>query len=91
MFGVESIKQTQNVDLIINLEVWGRDGEYERFGLDDEFMEILGNRVTCHTIPIRPGRNLSVICESAAINHRQKKMGYNAAKELNKRANFDIS
>jgi len=79
MFGVESIKATQNIDLVIKLEMWDQAQEYDRLGLNEEYTEILGNSVVCHSIPIRPGRNLAVICESAAINHRQKKMGYNAA------------
>ncbi|MDR2903283.1 MAG: HPr(Ser) kinase/phosphatase [Clostridiales bacterium] len=91
MFGVESIKATQNIDLIIKLEVWDKNKEYNRFGLHEEYMEILGNSIICHAIPIRPGRNLAVICESAAINHRQKKMGYNAAQVLNERVMFNIS
>ena len=59
-----------------------KDKEYDRLGLEDHYTEFLGNKIVCHNIPIRPGRNLAVICETAAINHRQKKMGYNAAKEL---------
>ena len=90
MFGVESIKATQNIDLIIKLELWDKTKEYDRLGLKEEYMEILGNNVVCHAIPIRPGRNLAVICESAAINHRQKKLGYHSAKALSERvdANF---
>lgn len=91
MFGVESIKATQNIDLIIKLEIWEKKKEYDRFGLHEEYMDILGNSVICHAIPIRPGRNLAVICESAAINHRQKKMGYNAAQVLNERVMFNIN
>ncbi len=91
MYGVESIKATQNIDLIIKLEAWDKTKEYERFGLEEEYTEILGNRIISHTIPIRPGRNLAIICESAAINHRQKKMGYNAAKVLNERAKFNFN
>ena len=64
------------------LEDWKKENEYDRLGLEEEYTEILGNQVVCHSLPIRPGRNLAVICESAAVNHRQKKMGYNAAKEL---------
>jgi len=79
MFGVESIKATQNIDLIIKLVLWDQKQDYDRLGLNEEYMDILGNNIVCHSIPIRPGRNLAVICESAAINHRQKKMGYNAA------------
>ncbi len=82
LFGVESVKNTQSIDLVIKLEEWNRDKEYDRLGLEEEYTEFLGKRVVCHSLPIRPGRNLAVIVESAAVNHRQKKMGYNAAKEL---------
>lgn len=82
MFGVSSVKESQNIDLVIKLEEWDKDKEYDRLGLEEEYTEYLGNRVVCHRIPIRPGRNLAIICESAAVNHRQKKMGYNAAQEL---------
>ncbi len=82
MFGVSSVKDTQNIDLVICLEEWNKDREYDRLGLEEEYIEYLGNKVVCHNIPIRPGRNLAIICESAAVNHRQKKMGYNAAQEL---------
>jgi HPr kinase/phosphorylase len=82
MFGVSSVKEIQNIDLVIKLEDWSKDKEYDRLGLEEEYTEYLGNRVVCHSIPIRPGRNLAIICESAAVNHRQKKMGYNAAQEL---------
>ncbi len=82
LFGVSSVKESQSIDLVIKLEDWSKDKEYDRLGLEEEYTEYLGNRVVCHSIPIRPGRNLAIICESAAINHRQKKMGYNAAQEL---------
>ena len=82
LFGVSSVKETQSIDLVIHLEDWDKDKEYDRLGLQEEYTEYLGNKVICHNIPIRPGRNLAVICESAAVNHRQKKMGYNAAQEL---------
>lgn len=82
LFGVESVKDTSNIDLVIKLEEWDRDKEYDRLGLEEEYTEFLGNKVVCHSLPIRPGRNLAVIVEAAAVNHRQKKMGYNAAKEL---------
>ena len=82
LFGVESVKNTQSIDLVIKLEEWDREKEYDRLGLEEEYTEFLGNKVVCHSLPIRPGRNLAVIVESAAVNHRQKKMGYNAAKEL---------
>ena len=82
LFGVANVKDTQNIDLVVRLEDWSRDKEYDRLGLEEEYTDYLGNKVVCHSIPIRPGRNLAIICESAAINHRQKKMGYNAAQEL---------
>ena len=85
MFGVQSIKPTQSVDLIINLELWDSNRIYDRLGQVEEFTEILGNKVSSHSIPIRPGRSLAVICESAAINHRQRRMGYNAAAVLTER------
>ena len=82
LFGVANVKDTQNIDLVVRVEDWSRDKEYDRLGLEEEYTDYLGNKVVCHSIPIRPGRNLAIICESAAINHRQKKMGYNAAQEL---------
>ena len=85
LFGVSSVKDTQSIDLVIRLEEWSRDKEYDRLGLEEQYTEYLGNKVVCHNSPIRPGRNLAVICESAAVNYRQKKMGYNAAQEFYKR------
>ena len=82
LFGACSVKDTSNIDLVIRLEDWDKDKEYDRLGLEETYTEYLGNKVVCHNIPIRPGRNLAIICESAAVNHRQKKMGYNAAQEL---------
>lgn len=82
LFGVSSVKDTQSLDLVIRLEDWNKDKEYDRLGLEEEYTEYLGNKIVCHSIPIRPGRNLAIICESAAVNHRQKQMGYNAAQEL---------
>jgi len=85
MFGVQSIKPTQAVDLIISLENWEKDRIYDRIGAPEQFTEILGNKVNSHAIPIRPGRSLAIICEAAAINQRQKQMGYNAAEALTER------
>ena len=82
LFGASSVKDTQSINLVIRLEDWITDKEYDRLGLEENYTEYLGNKVVCHNIPIRPGRNLAIICESAAVNHRQKKMGYNAAQEL---------
>ena len=90
LFGVSSVKEDQAIDLVIKLEEWSKDKEYDRLGLEEEYIEYLGNKVVCHSIPIRPGRNLAIICESAAVNHRQKKMGYNAAQELYKRFQENI-
>lgn len=91
LFGVESVKETQSIDLVIKLEDWNKDKEYDRLGLEEEFTEFLGNKVVCHSIPIRPGRNLAIICETAAVNYRQKKMGYNAAKELYNRVQNSLT
>ena len=91
MFGVQSVRETQNIDLVITLEDWSRDREYDRLGLEEEYTEFLGNKVVCHSIPIRPGRNLAIIVESAAVNHRQKQMGYNAAQELYKRVQENLA
>lgn len=91
LFGVSSVKDTGNIDLVIRLEDWSKDKEYDRLGLEEEYVDYLGNKIASHTIPIRPGRNLALICESAAVNHRQKKMGYNAAQELYKRVQESLS
>lgn len=91
LFGVESIKERQRIDFVIKLEDWKKENDYDRLGLEDEYMNILGIDVTCHSLPIRPGRNLAVICETAAVNYRQKKMGYNAAQELYRRVQNNIS
>lgn len=91
LFGVESVKDTQSIDLVIKLEEWDKDKEYDRLGLTEEYTEYLGNKVVCHSLPIRPGRNLAIIVEAAAVNHRQKKMGYNAAEELYRRVQQNIA
>ena len=90
LFGVESVKNTQSINLAIMLEEWDKDQEYDRLGLEEQYTEFLGNKVVCHKIPIRPGRNLAIIVESAAVNYRQKKMGYNAARELYNRVTNNI-
>ena len=90
LYGVESVKDTQNIDMVIKLEDWDKDKEYDRLGLEDRYTEFLGNQVVCHNIPIRPGRNLAIIVESAAVNYRQKKMGYNAAQELYNRVQANL-
>ncbi len=90
LFGVECVKETMNINLVVKLEEWKDGTNFDRVGLDEEYMEFLGVKVVCQTIPIRPGRNLAVICETAAVNHRQKKMGYNATKELYKRVQNNL-
>ena len=77
--------------VVIKLEDWNRDKEYDRLGLEEQYTEFLGNKVVCHQIPIRPGRNLAIIVESAAVNYRQKKMGYNAARELYNRVQQNLA
>lgn len=91
LFGVQSVKETQNIDLVITLEEWNREKEYDRLGMEQEYTEFLGNKVVCHSIPIRPGRNLAIIVESASVNYRQKQMGYNAAEELYRRVQENLA
>lgn len=82
IFGMGSIKVTQEIDLVVNLEMWNSSKIYDRMGMENEYTEILGVNIPIVTIPVTPGRNLAIIVEVAAMNNRQKKMGYNAAKEL---------
>lgn len=91
LYGVQSVRETQNIDLVIELEDWNKEKEYDRLGLEEQHTEYLGNKVVCHQIPIRPGRNLAIIVETAAINHRQKLMGYNAAQELYRRVQENMT
>ena len=85
LFGMGSVKDTERIDLVINLEQWQPDKMYERFGLDDQFENILGIDIPALTIPVHSGRNLAIVIEIAAMNNRQKKMGYNTPEEFNKR------
>lgn len=82
MFGVESVKDTQTIDLVINLLEWDQSLDFDRLGLEEQYKAFLGNRVISHDIPVRPGRNIAVIVEAAAINKRAKKKGLNAAQVL---------
>ncbi len=82
LFGMGAIKVTEKIDMVVMLESWERTKVYDRMGLDSEYTDILGIKVPSYTIPIKPGRNLAIILEVAAMNNRQKKMGYNAAQEL---------
>ena len=81
-YGSGAVKQTQGIDMVIELENWNPEKSYSTTGLDDHYMDILGINVIKSTVPVRPGRNLSIIIETAAITNRQKKMGYNPAREL---------
>ena len=85
LFGMGAVKMTEKIDLIIHLENWIQGKMYDRLGLDEETTEILGLKIPSITIPVKPGRNLSIILEIAAMNNRQKKMGYNTAEEFNKK------
>lgn len=85
IFGMGAVKNTENINLVINLEIWQQGKTYERLGLDTQVTNILGIDVPSLTVPVRPGRNLAVIIEIAAMNHRQRNMGYVAAEELNER------
>ena len=82
IFGMGSIKITEKIDLVISLENWDSEKVYDRMGMENEYTELLGNKLPMLTIPIKPGRNLAIIIEVAAMNNRQKKMGYNAAEAL---------
>ena len=91
LYGMGSVKVQENINLVIMLELWDEKKNYDRLGLVDEFTDILGIRVPSLNIPVRPGRNLAIIVEVAAMNNRQKKMGYNAAKVLNERVMNEIN
>ena len=85
LFGMGAVKNSEGIDLVINLEPWVQGKMYDRLGLDSQTMDILGIQVPCITIPVKPGRNLAIILEIAAMNNRQKKMGYNTAEEFNRK------
>ncbi len=91
IFGMGAVKLSEKIDMCINMEIWDATKVYDRMGIDSEFTEILGIRVPVMTIPVKPGRNLAVIIEVAAMNNRQKKMGYNPAKELLSSLGMDVS
>lgn len=91
IFGMGAVKESEKIDMIIHLEAWEKGKQYDRLGLVDEYTNILGLDIPSLTIPVKPGRNLAVIFEVAAMNNRQKRMGYNAAEELNRRITDKIS
>lgn len=82
IFGIGSVKVTEEINMLINMELWNQNKTYDRMGVENEFTDILGLPVNSLTIPVKPGRNLAIIIEVAAMNNRQKRMGYNAAHEL---------
>lgn len=90
IFGMGAVKLTEKIDVVIQLEPWNPDKTYDRLGLDDEYTTILGLKVPAMVVPVKPGRNLAVIIEIAAMNNRQKKLGYNAARELMQQLGMDV-
>ncbi len=91
LYGIESVEDTHSIDLVIKLEEWDKDKEYDRLGIEEQKTQYMGIDVTSHSIPIRPGRNLAIIVETAAVNHRQRRMGYNAAQELYRRVQDNLT
>ena len=89
IYGIGAVKVSEKVDLVVELEPWDKSKNYSRTGLESDTYDILGVSIPSTVIPVMPGRNLAVIIETAAINNRQKKMGYNAAKELLARLGLD--
>ena len=89
VFGSGAVKMSEKVDLVVELEPWDKTKNYSRTGLETDTTDIMGIQLPCTVIPVMPGRNLAVILEAAAINNRQKKMGYNAARELLARLGLD--
>ena len=89
LFGIGSVKMTEKIDMVVEMELWNPEKTYDRMGVDTHYMTILGVKVPLLNIPVKPGRNLAVILEVAAMNNRQKKMGYNAAKDLLRQLGMD--
>ncbi|MBR6768234.1 MAG: HPr(Ser) kinase/phosphatase [Clostridia bacterium] len=85
IFGMGAVKMTEKIDLVVQIEFWNSEKSYDRFGTETEYIDIMGIKIPQYTIPVNPGRNLAVILEIAAMNHRQKKMGYNTGAELEKK------
>ncbi len=89
LFGIGSVKMSEKIDMVVEMELWNPEKSYDRMGVDTHYMTILGVKVPLLNIPVKPGRNLAVILEVAAMNNRQKKMGYNAAKDLLRQLGMD--
>jgi HPr kinase/phosphorylase len=90
LYGVGAVKVIETVSLVIHLELWDENKDYDRLGIEERYTDILGIKVPSLLIPVRPGRNLAIVMEIAAMNNRQKKMGYNAARALNERVMQEI-
>ena len=90
IFGIGAVKMTERINMIIKLETWNENKVYDRLGLEDEYMTVLGINIPVTTVPVTPGRNLAIIIETAAMNNRQKRMGYSAAKELMQSLGMDV-
>ena len=90
MYGVGAVINSKSIDMVIHLELWDNNKEYDRLGLNEDFTAVLGVKLPKLTLPVRPGRNLAIVIEVAASNHRLKKMGYNGAQELNDRLSAKI-
>ena len=91
IFGIGAVKNVEKIDFIINLELWQEKKQYDRLGLTTEYTDILGIDIPSITVPVKPGRNLAVVIEVAAMNNSQKKMGYNAAEALNNRVMSEMN
>ena len=89
LFGIGAVKMSTKIDMVVEMELWNPEKTYDRMGVDTHYMTILGVKVPLLNIPVKPGRNLAVIIEVAAMNNRQKKMGYNAAKDLLRQLGID--
>lgn len=90
MYGVGAVINSKSIDMVIHLELWDQNKEYDRMGLNEDYTAVLGVKIPKLTLPVRPGRNLAIVIEVAASNHRLKKMGYNGAQELNDRVTAKI-
>ncbi|MBQ7246504.1 MAG: HPr(Ser) kinase/phosphatase [Lachnospiraceae bacterium] len=90
LFGLECVKNEQQIDFVIHVEDWNKEREYDRLGNGDEYIDYLGNKVTKYSLPLRPGRNLAVIVEAVAVNYRQRSLGYNAVDELYRRVQANL-
>ena len=89
LFGVGSVKITERIDVVVKLEQWDKNKAYDRIGIEENYINILDLKIPATIVPVKPGRNLAIIIEIAAVNNRQKKLGYNAARELMQQLGMD--